>query len=329
MTFKTGPDDSNRRLDRILRKAMPDSPLSFIHRLLRQGQVLVDGKKARPFDRVPQGALLTVPGDASLCTLKPPLPASNNVQTSIASSPPLEILWQGSGLLAVCKPAGLEVHGPNSLDTQVRHYLASKIGGAHLGGGECSLSFRPGPLHRLDKPTSGAIVFSTSLAGAQFFSKLLQEGKVRKTYLAIVEGRLEKEEIWQDKIARDTAAKKTIVAKDLQSEPDGKMAITRVMPLAFSIGAEKNNYSLVMAEIRTGKTHQIRAQAAAHNHPLAGDVKYGGHSDGTPSGKGRLGGNFFLHAWKLEIEQGVKITAPLPQAFLKKTQMLFGTFLNF
>jgi len=296
MELITGENDNGRRLDRILRKALPDHPLPLLHRLLRQGKVLVGGKPAKAQDRVESGVKISIP----LKNTEKPSP-------SACGLPSPEIIWQDRGLLAVNKPAGLAVHGPASplangmagtysLDEIVRSFLAEKL--------PPSLSFRPGPLHRLDKPSSGIVIFSTSIEGARLFSSLMRESKVRKTYLAIVEGNVEKEETWEDLLVRDKDKKKTFVSGG------GKTAITKVKPLA---GASVKGmwYSLITAEIATGRTHQIRAQAASRGRPLAGDRKYGGH--------GKDG--FFLHAWKLEFLE-FSIEAPLPQAFKEKVEAL-------
>jgi 23S rRNA-/tRNA-specific pseudouridylate synthase len=93
-------------------------------------------------------------------------------------------------------------------------------------------------------------------------------------------------------------------------DAEGKEAVTFIRPIAA-----EGNYSLVMAEIATGRTHQIRAQAAAHGYPLLGDLKYGG------SGKG----GFFLHAWKIEFLE-YAIEAPLPENFKDKLNMLKLSF---
>jgi len=282
MELKAGENDKGRRLDRVLRKALPDCPLPLLHRLLRQGRVLVNGKKAKAQDRLNHGDTVSIP------YLKDAPTAAEIVK----KLPPPDILWQGMGLLAVNKPPALAVHGQDSLDERVSSFLADKL--------PPSLSFKSGPLHRLDKPSSGIVVFSTSIEGARLFSTLLRERKVRKTYLAIVKGTVYKEEIWEDELVRDKERKKTFVL------PDGKKAITKIKPLANREGC-----SLIMAEIATGRTHQIRAQAAFHGHPLAGDAKYGGG-----------GGGFFLHAWKLEFLE-CSIEAPLPQAFREKADVLF------
>ncbi|MCL2804513.1 MAG: RluA family pseudouridine synthase [Treponema sp.] len=291
MEFITGINDKDRRLDRILRKALPDHPLALIHRLLRTGKVLADGKPAKAQDRLDCGVKISIPSmkDAKKPQLKP-----DNCALP-------EIIWESSGLLAVNKPAGLAVHGSGSLDTMVNSYLAGKL--------PESLSFKPGPLHRLDKPSSGIVVFSTSLEGARLFTLLMRERKVRKTYLAIVEGGppdlLENEVIWQDELVRDHDRKKTYI-----SQESGKTAITKVKPLAY-----KDGYSLIQAEIVTGRTHQIRAQAASHGYPLLGDRKYGGQAEGS-----KHKGHFFLHAWKLDFLE-YSIVAPLPDEFRERIRI--------
>jgi 23S rRNA pseudouridine955/2504/2580 synthase len=214
-----------------------------------------------------------------------------------------DILWRGSGIIVFNKPSGLASHGKSSLEALVNGWLAGKL--------PPSLSFRPGPLHRLDKPTSGAIAFSETLEGARMFSRLLREQKVKKTYLAIVEGRISGEQSWRDGLARDSEAKKTFVSDGAGA----KSALTIARPLAAS-----GQYTLIEARIATGRTHQIRSQAAARGHPLAGDAKYGGS---------RFPGGVFLHAWKIELAecpQGFPcpLVAPIPQAFLSQIDRHFN-----
>jgi 23S rRNA pseudouridine955/2504/2580 synthase len=248
------------------------------------------------------------------------------------NAPCNSVLWEGAGLLVLNKPAGLAVHGfPHSLDNQVQAYLKGKL--------PPSLSYRPGPLHRLDKPTSGIIVFGVSLEAARWFSALLAEGKIRKRYLAIVEGTIKDDQVWEETLFRDKATRKTYV----QTE-NGRRALTRMSPLAWSERGA-HTYTYAQLEIETGRTHQIRAQAASHGHPLAGDRKYGGapmtHSCSLPMGglSGQPGGGksstgFFLHAAELEFPEeaaeksGIKdfplvIKAPLPEVFSQAVKEFF------
>ena len=298
-------------------------PLSAIHRLLRTGAVFVDGKASAASCRVRTGQTITVDFSYAEDSPRRAQARSSGAQARSTDESALEILYEGNGLLAVNKPAGLAVHGPcigKSLEETVREYLEPKL--------IPSLSFRPGPLHRLDRPSSGLIFFSTSLEGARFFSSLMRERKIKKYYLALLEGVIEKDEIWEDELSRDKKTMKTVrAAKTLASSDEKKErpkpALTSIKPLL-----QNDKCSLVMAEIETGRTHQIRAQAAGHGHPLLGDKKYGGKALNRSSG-------FMLHAWRLEFPSAIPlqvfnlqvprvIEAPVPKAFLEKIKEMFG-----
>ncbi|MDR1389719.1 MAG: RluA family pseudouridine synthase [Treponema sp.] len=309
MILTAAEDDDGRRLDRILRKALPSAPLSLVHRLLRQGKILVDNKMAGAATKVFRGNRITLPGIA-LDSQKATRESACGVDTKSGyarppSLPALEILYEGGGILAVSKAAGVVVHGGNSLEEAVRAYLAGKTAP--------SLSFRPGPLHRLDKGTSGVIVFSTSLEGARRFSALLAGGKLRKRYLAILEGRLSAQR-WEHRLLRTPSGNRVLAGAG------GKTAAAAVTPLAAADGL-----SLVLLEPETGRTHQLRLQAAACGHPLWGDKKYGA------SGPRRT---FFLHALSLEFPRSDpprpkgafpgKIEAALPEDFARALTRIFG-----
>ena len=297
-----GADDSGRRLDRVLRKALRQTPLSAIHRMLRQGLILVDGSKAGPDRRILAGETITAPiAEYESASNKRFAPGGEKNTLEMP-----EILYEGSGLLILNKPAGLSVHGRESIDSMVQSYLVPKL--------HPSLSFRPGPLHRLDRPSSGVLVFSASLDGARRFSAMMREGKIRKQYLAVVEGHLEDTEVWKDKLFRDAKIKKSFTGNSDENNSGHakeKAALTRVKALAGN-----KDYSLVLFEIETGRTHQIRAQAASRRHPLLGDKKYGG---------GPLSGGFLLHAWRLYLPPPFPpmVEAPLPENFKNKIEKFF------
>jgi 23S rRNA pseudouridine955/2504/2580 synthase len=323
---------------------LPDLSLSLIHRLLRQKKILVDDKPASPDHRIEQGMVIKVYAPATHIsdkvntnnvnykyllvnkknphtqTLKPEPQSPFPVPCSLF---PVPILWQGSGIIVFNKPQGLSTHGPQSLEGIVNLWLEQEGTLPH------SLSFRPGPLHRLDKPTSGAIAFSQTLEGARLFSALLRDRKLEKSYIAIVEGVIEKgsgdeEIIWRDSLEHDKNKRKSFVTPPLPTPysplPTLKQALTTVKTLASN-----GQYSLIEARIKTGRHHQIRAQACSHGHPLAGDIKYGG----KPLPGQSRGGGFFLHAWKIKFIERPdgfpqEIIAPLPEAFQSRITELFG-----
>ena len=302
VSLTIGADDDGRRLDRVLRKHLSALPLSAIHRLLRMGGALVDGRKASASDRLRTGSVLTLPDSAAAATGDRKAGGSAS-----AILPPLDIVWEDKDILVVSKDAGILVHGEASLEEAVLARLSGTL--------EPSLSFKPGPLHRLDRGTSGLVAFSVSIRGARIFSEALRSRLIRKRYLAILEGSIGDAEEWEDQLERDKAARITRVVAGADAA-DGSAATTKVLPLARSPA-----FSLAIVEIGTGRTHQIRSQAASRGHPLSGDVKYGGrYADG----------GFFLHAYELAVPEGAGLTLPSrliaipPPRFLRRTSELFG-----
>ncbi|PKL05798.1 MAG: RluA family pseudouridine synthase [Spirochaetae bacterium HGW-Spirochaetae-9] len=303
-------DDEGRRLDRLLRIILKETALSALHKALRKGEIRVNGLRRKPDYRCLEGDRIEYSRGI--------LPSTDSVPDSTGKHPvenSLSIVLETSDLLFINKPSGLLVHdGPGSLDAQVRAYLADRL--------EASLAFRPGPLHRLDRNTSGLITFSRSLAGAMAFSAALRRGAVRKTYLAIVEGRLESDECWRDSLSRDTELRRSFVDSS-RTSPDKPVEATEAKEAITDIHPIASNGSITLAAIRllTGRTHQIRAQGSHHGHPLLGDTKYGGTRCDQP---------YYLHAWKLSFDEQLfpdlprELSAPFPPHFDKKILSSFS-----
>jgi 23S rRNA pseudouridine955/2504/2580 synthase len=299
-------DDNNRRLDRILRKACPRLPLSHIQRLLRTGGVKVDGKRANGSQRVLSGQHIEIN------TVNVPEVGQRN-EARKKAGPALSIIYEGAGLLIVNKPAGIPVQGPGpSLADQVCAYLEPRL--------SSSLSFRPGPLHRLDRGASGIVCFGASLEGAQVFSRLMQERLLKKTYLALVRGHVETQQRWEDGLERDKEKKRTFSSKSSRA----KAAISIAAPLKYGLLDSGLPWTLLQVEIETGRTHQIRAQAVLHGHPLLGDVKYSKTTAGLPAGAG-----YFLHAWRLQFPADPRLAPELDARLFEAPLPNTGKFHNF
>lgn len=286
--FRAGANDDGRRLDRVLRILLDQRGLPEIYAGLRKKAILVNGAKAEPSLRLAEGDRIEV--DERLC----PPPNSPGPGPSMAAEGVQGLksltLYRSSDILVLNKPRGLATHGPRSLEQLVRE--------AEIGAQASSLAFVPGPLHRLDRNTSGALAFSLSITGARDFTSALQAGLVSKTYVALVEGEVEGPETWEDELVRDEKTRVT------QAGPGGAFARSRARPILVGRGL-----SLLEIGIDTGRTHQIRAQAGIHAHPLVGDTKYGG----------RPGDFYFLHAYRLGFLEPflpglpMSIVAPFPE----------------
>lgn len=306
-----GQDDDGRRLDVLIRRLLPGQPLSHVYGALRKGLVTVDGKKRKQDFRVRAGSDIAV---ANML-----MGADNGAERNATPLPEHLVLFRNDDLLIVNKPYDIPVqttrHGGRSLADMVRDDFA------FFHKDSDSLSFRCGPLHRLDRKTTGIVVFSQSLRGARWFSDALQAHRIQKTYLALVQGTVETEQLWEDAVAKKDTVSKNFYTVAVGEH--GKNALTSIKPLA--VGSYNGvPVTLVQCRITTGRKHQIRAQAAAHGFPLLGDTAYGGRRGATAQ-------DFFLHAHHLAFGENpcavpVEIRAEIPPAF---AEMLRECLINF
>jgi 23S rRNA pseudouridine955/2504/2580 synthase len=293
-----GPDDAGRRLDRVLRVLLKDRSLPEIYSALRKGRIRVNGQKANQDRRLEEGDRIFL--HASLAGeggTSPPGPIGGGLD-SIADI----LILATYDLLFVNKPRGELSQGPYGLEPRIRRALAARSAE--------SLSFVPGPLHRLDRNTTGVLAFPGSAAGARAFSSLIRERRVVKRYIALVDGEASEGARWRDGIVRDEATMTSSVSAE------GAEAIADMRPLLAYGGR-----SLVQVLLHTGLTHQIRVQSASRGLPLSGDAKYGG---------GAFPGGYILHALSLEFPEPPFadlprfVTAPLPGDVRLRLAALFG-----
>ena len=310
ITLRLGQNDDGRRLDKILRIALGELPLSAIHKAIRKGTIKVNGARQTPDYRCRAGDIIEYRHLKGLTS--PQKRERESIEHSQRLNQPFDssiLLLETEDLLFINKPAGILVHdGADSLEAWVRGYLSGKL--------EESQAFSPGPLHRLDRNTSGMIVFSRSIFGARVFSEALRTGSVRKVYVALLKGEMRERLTWSDMMTRDAALHKSYISNPNAAQVDAKKALAVAQPIL-------SNADLTLAAIKleTGRTHQIRAQASAHGYPLAGDLKYGGGAAPEP---------YYLHAWELSFasqlfpDVPLDLVAPLPLCFLEKVKSTFS-----
>ncbi len=287
-------DDDGKRADKIFRIVLGKMPLSRIYKEIRSGFLRINGKKTKEDAKVSEGDTVDVAQILMEFAAQPERRRSEH--TVNRETFRKRIVFEDEGILVINKKKGELVHSDGSskhftpLDQLVREYLASDAPG--------SISFSPGPLHRLDRNTSGIIAFGKSAEGSRQFSAALQNRRTRKCYIALLDGVLKETEHWEDHLTREERTNTSHVAPAESGK--GDLAITIATPFLTSGGK-----TLAQVEIKTGRTHQIRCQASYHHHPLAGDAKYhGSHNDA----------GYYLHSCCIMAE-GRTITGEPSQEF--------------
>lgn len=278
--FKTGKDDIGRRLDKVIKIFLPSIPLSNLYQSLRKNLIKINGKKQKPEYKIAADDILSI-ADVLLkqYSAKEKDDFEKAGKNSAINIKEL-IVFENENILILNKPAGINVQKAKKNEIS----LAELVGQYYENTrGKESISFKPGPLHRIDKQTSGLICFSMSLEGARWFSQAMKEHKIKKTYSATVEGIVKESQTWKDYILKedekgdDFHTVKVIAGNENKLPDAAKECITRIIPLE-SFTKDGFNYTKCDFQIETGRQHQIRAQSSFHGHPLAGDTAYGAQS---------------------------------------------------
>lgn len=312
--IEIGKNNSGQRLDKFLQKYLREASKSFLYKMLRKKNIILNGKKAVGNEILTSKDRITIYFSEE--TLEKFRGSSNAVSYPVTE---LSIVYEDDDVALLLKPAGmLSQKAKNSDTTLVEYFLGylQKTGQWQPGG-----AFTPGICNRLDRNTSGLVVAGKSLAGLQKMSELLKERAIDKYYLTIVEGVMTKSAVVRGYLSKDGNSNRVTI---FDTEAPGRSYIeTAYEPLQ-----NNGTYTLLRVKLVTGKTHQIRSHLSAIGHPLYCDVKYGGKKqEGQTS--------FFLHAGEIcfpEMDEpfiglsGKTFTAPLPARFEKIKEKLFLNF---
>lgn len=295
----------DQRIDNYLQKILKGVPKSHIYRILRSGEVRVNSGRVQASYRLQSGDKVRLP---PLRTGVKPARAGTLGSGALFSG---AVLFEDEDLLVVDKPSGVAVHGGSGISSGVIEQLRVA---------------RPGQrflelVHRLDRDTSGVLLLAKKRTALTGLHAQLRDGAVRKHYLALVFGE------WKDAKRNVKAALHKYVSSSGERRvvvnEEGQQAHT-----VFRLVRNLSGYSLLDAELKTGRTHQIRVHLAHIGYPIAGDDKYGDFDANKRLVKLGLK-RMFLHAASLEFshprsEQIVRIEAPLAAELERFLQTVRG-----
>jgi 23S rRNA pseudouridine955/2504/2580 synthase len=302
-------DELGQRLDNFLLKVCKGVPKSHVYSIVRSGQVRVNSKRAEVSYRLQIGDVVRIP----------PVRIAQREEEVVAGAEikaELPILFEDDALLVVDKPSGIAVHGGSGVSFGVIEALRRQRPQARF----LELA------HRLDRETSGILLVGKKRSALVAMHDMFREGGVGgagrgadKRYLALVKGR------WMDPVrnARQPLLKYLLESGErrVRVADDGKISHT-----VFRLVARWEHFSLLEAELKTGRTHQIRVHLAHLGFPIAGDDKYGDFALNKSLQREGLK-RMFLHAWKMSMPHPISgeplaLEAPLPDALQRFLQQI-------
>lgn len=282
---------AGRRLDNFLGTQLEGAPRPYLYRIVRSGEVRVNGRRATPAQRLAAGDKVRIPPFAAAPAAAP------RIGRQVLARLEARILYEDERLLVIDKPAGIAVHGGSGLE----YGIIDAVRALRPDGGRIDL------VHRLDRDTSGCLLLARDTQTLRRLNAGLRDGAMHKAYVALLAGELPRRPL-------DCTAPLALVPdrhgeKHAVVSPEGMAART-----GFSVRSRHPGATLSAVTLDTGRTHQIRAHAAHLGHPVAGDERYG---DATFNRRLRTLGlrRLFLHAEQLSftLDRPMSFSAPLPE----------------
>ena len=319
-------NEAGQRLDKLLRKYLSEAPGSFIYKMLRKKNIVLNGKKATGNEHLKKGdSVKLFLADDTIAKFQA---AGKTVEESIKNTVKLDIIYEDQNVLLINKPSGMLSQKAKETDVSVVENVTAYLLESGQLTGEDLRTFRPSICNRLDRNTSGLIVAGKSLAGLQQMGDLFKKRTLKKYYLCIVKGTITEPAHIKGYLAKDEKTNKVQLFK----EEHGLPIETEYVPIAWN-----KEMTLLKVHLITGRTHQIRAHLAGTGHPLLGDYKYGNKNWNDRYKKEWKIKDQVLHAYQLtlpvmkkELENlsGKTFYAKVPEVFwklIKETAWEHGT----
>ncbi|MBD5456958.1 MAG: RluA family pseudouridine synthase, partial [Lachnospiraceae bacterium] len=273
--------EAGQRFDKYLHKLFPEAGSSFLYKMLRKKNIVLNRKKADGSERLACGDEVSVyfaeetlqkfmGKQAAASTTEPFGNTSVSRKKEISG---ITVLYENEHILLADKPAGVLTQKAAKEDVSLNEWLIGYL----LEKGQITpeelQTFRPSACNRLDRNTSGIVLCAKSVPGAQMLSEALKARSLHKFYRLYVKGSLTEERTIEGFLHKDTKSNKVMISSVEEGKEKDSYILTRYIPIR-----QEKDKTLLEVELITGKPHQIRAHLASIGHPLLGDHKYGDSS---------------------------------------------------
>ncbi len=285
-----GRRESGIRLDQFLERLLPSAGKSFLYKMLRKKNIVLNGKKAQGNERLQEHDVICIFfSDDTYAKFSRRAKAAQKTQAM--PLPRIRVIYEDGDILIADKPAGLLTQKASAKDVclndWLREYAAkdsadkNPVHPPHDAGGDAesggpgterrTLAYEPSVMNRLDRNTSGMVLCAKSYQGARALFAVLKDRSLHKYYLTLVTGHISRKEVLSGYLTKDSATNTVTILKHTSETSEGYIR-TEYEPLLYLY---RHDMTLLKVCLITGKPHQIRAHLASVSHPVAGDPKYG------------------------------------------------------
>lgn len=307
-------NEAGQRMDKLLAKYLSEAPKSFIYKMLRKKNIVLNGKKADGSEKLKcEDSVKLFLSEKTIEKFTKRVEVPKNTDAKVT----LDILYEDSNILLINKPVGMLSQKAKPEDVSlVEHLITYLLENGTITQEELAL-FRPSVCNRLDRNTSGIVVAGKSLVGLQVMGQLFKDRSLKKFYRCLVLGEVKKDSYIKGYLTKDEKTNKVTVT----SKPSGESS---PIETSYQVIASNGRYTLLEVHLITGRTHQIRAHLASIGHPIAGDYKYGNRTANEYLKSEYKLTHQLLHAYRLEMPaitgelenlSNKIFTAPLPKRF--------------
>lgn len=332
--FTIAPNEANQRFDKYLKKLLCNAPGSFIYKMLRKKNIVLNGKKADGTEKLKAGDGVKLflsedtfekfSGNAEASTEFEELKKLSKLLKQ--GKPELKVVYEDVHVIILDKPSGMLSQKAGPQDISANEYLLAYLIGKGDLTEEAFRTFRPSVCNRLDRNTSGLLIAGKTLEGLQQMADALKQRSLQKYYRCIVAGEVREDSHLKGWLQKDEKSNQVTV---LREPPEGGSTEGRRKEKFLPIETEYRplqvfkGYTELEVHLITGRSHQIRAHLASVGHPIVGDLKYGDKRINERFRKEVPVTSQLLHAYRIVFPRGIggtsdkplEVTAPYGEEF--------------
>lgn len=318
--FHIQTNEAGQRFDKYLKKLLKEANTSFIYKMLRKKNIVLNGKKADGTEKLNVGDEIKLfLSDETFDKFHGAAQSTKQFEAYVSiPAKKLDVVYEDEDVLIINKPVGMLSQKAKPEDISANEYIIAYLLQSGALTQDALNTFKPSVCNRLDRNTSGLLIAGKTLKGLQEMSEALKERSaergVQKYYRCIVSGVLKEKTYLKGYLSKDERTNKVTIYK---TKPADKSIECLPIETEYRPIAAANGFTELEVHLITGRSHQIRAHLSSIGHPIIGDTKYGSAKVNEAFQKECRLKSQLLHAYRIRFADGREVIAPTPKQYDK------------